>query len=77
MPNPNQEGMQEPLFHAGGTYCHKVLMDYPRYSYLGNASWKIPGPYEISELGKSTSRLKYAQKQPILNSRCSPPKKLR
>ena len=47
IPNPNQEGVQELLFHIGGTYCHHGVMDYPRYSILEMHLGKFLDPMEF------------------------------
>ena len=36
--------------HTGGTYSHNGMMDYPRSSHVGNASWEIPRLHGISKL---------------------------
>ena len=46
-PNPNQEKVQRPLYHTGGTYSHNGVMDYPRYSILEMHLGKFPDSVEF------------------------------
>ena len=40
-----------PLYYTEGTHSRDGLMDYPRCSGHGNASWKVPRLIGFSKLG--------------------------
>ena len=64
------------LNHTGGTYSHNVMTDYPRFptSELHLGKFLTLGNFIA---GKSTSKLKYVQRQHILILQCIGSKKLR
>ena len=71
IPLPHFQSGGGTLNHNGGTYSHTGMIDSPRFPiselHLGKfQSWK-----------KSTSRLKFVQKQHVLISQCTGSKKLR
>ena len=64
------------LNHTGGTYSHCGVIDCPRNPISEMHLEKFLDLWNF-KAGKSTSRMKFVQEQPILGSLCTGSKKLR
>ena len=64
------------LYHAGGTYYHNGVMDYPRMPITERNLGKFLTLRNFKS-GTSTPELKFVCEQPIFRSKCSGSKKLR
>ena len=74
---PHFQSRRGMLNQNGGTYSHSGMMDYPRIPVPEWNLEKFPDSMEFFKAGKSTSRLKYVQRQQILSSQCTGSMKLR